>query len=149
MSDLIERLSDRAHQAWVAEKLQQNFADHAWSADVKHTITGVQDGVMLLRAVCQVDGCEIPKEKHHPDMRPYADLPDHVKEYDRVTVRAVLDALMVEHDREQAWEVEQLRQLVADAIPIIEDEWGGVGTGTGAWWLEAARAALARPTRRG
>lgn len=74
MNHLVETLSDHVHQAWMAEKLKQGFADHPRSIDA--------DG----RGCCT-------NELHHSDMLPYADLPENVKEYDRVTVRAVLDAL--------------------------------------------------------
>ena len=30
MNDLIERLSDHVHQAWMAEKQRQGFADHTY-----------------------------------------------------------------------------------------------------------------------
>lgn len=32
-------------------------------------------------------------DKCHPDMYPYKELPEHIKEYDRVTVRGVLSAI--------------------------------------------------------
>lgn len=34
----------------------------------------------------------------HPDMKPYSELEENVKEYDRVTLRRVLDALGVSYD---------------------------------------------------
>lgn len=39
--------------------------------------------------------CKRQGRKNHPDMIPYADLSEPVKEYDRVTVRRVLGALGV------------------------------------------------------
>ena len=35
----------------------------------------------------------------HPDMLPYQELPENVKEYDRVTVRRVLEALGIKYPR--------------------------------------------------
>jgi hypothetical protein len=77
-SALVEQLSDKVHQAWAAEKQRQGFADHPWS-----------DSCYMVRS----KNCSIPKDKHHADMIPYADLAENVKEYDRATVRAVLDAI--------------------------------------------------------
>lgn len=71
MEYLIETLSDHVHQAWMKEKLRQGFADHPRSVD--------ESG----RGCCTA-------EMHHTDMLPYADLPESIKDYDRVTVRAVL-----------------------------------------------------------
>jgi hypothetical protein len=112
--DLIETLSDHVHQAWMAEKQRQGFADHVFRplnrnamlpswAHINNRDLCAADGDVT--AFVRSDGspgipftdggtlCGIPKEKHHSDMLPYADLPEHVKEYDRATVRAVLAAL--------------------------------------------------------
>jgi hypothetical protein len=73
-------LAERSHIGWMREKQAQGFADHAWPADwregVKHAET-----------------CPTPLAQHHADMLPYADLGESVKEYDRVTVRGVLDGI--------------------------------------------------------
>jgi hypothetical protein len=76
-SALVEQLSDKVHQAWAAKKQRRGFADHPkFNSDI-----------------CNQTHCEKPPEKHHTDMLPYADLAENVKEYDRATVRAVLDAI--------------------------------------------------------
>ena len=80
MSNLIERLSDRVHQAWMAEKLKQGFADHPFQGEQTNW-------------PCDVPRCGRSDFRHHADMLPYNDLPEHIKEYDRVTVRAVLAAI--------------------------------------------------------
>jgi hypothetical protein len=83
---LIERLSEKVHQAWESEKQRQGFADHTWETtcwDYSHCDHD-----------CTRPGCKVGrKEQHHTDMLPYADLPENVKEYDRATVRAVLAAI--------------------------------------------------------
>ena len=62
---LIELLSEKVHNAWMKEKEAQGFSY----------------------------GKDYDKEKKkHPDMLPYNKLKEEVKEYDRATVRAVLQA---------------------------------------------------------
>lgn len=62
---LIELLSEKVHNAWMKEKEAQGFSY----------------------------GKEYDKEKKkHPDMLPYNELKEEVKEYDRATVKAVLQA---------------------------------------------------------
>lgn len=73
----VERLAEAAHNAWMAEKQRQGFADH--------TMRENYPGECYL--------CGRGDSAHHPDCRPYADLSETTKEYDRATVRAVLDAL--------------------------------------------------------
>lgn len=56
-----------------------------------------------IERICEAvhDGWQAEKRRQgvtdHPNMVPYADLPESVKEYDRVTVRRVLDALGVSY----------------------------------------------------
>jgi len=71
---LVERVAARVHAAWMAEKQRQGFADHPFRAQPR----------------C----CDLPVERHHPDMVPYHQLDDATQEYDRATVRAVLEALV-------------------------------------------------------
>lgn len=78
---LIEALSEKVHDAWMTEKLKQGFADHPLAPFVD----GYEEPFCAR--------CSLGKFKHHTDMLPYADLPEHIKEYDRVTVRAVLGAI--------------------------------------------------------
>ena len=62
---LIELLSEKVHNAWMKEKEAQGFS---YGKDYDE------------------------KKKKHPDMLPYNELKEEVKEYDRATVRAVLQA---------------------------------------------------------
>lgn len=60
-----EALSKKVHDAWMEEKANQGFV-YGKKLDLVN--------------------------KRHPDMLPYEELPENVKEYDRATVRAVLKA---------------------------------------------------------
>ena len=60
-----EALSKKVHDAWMEEKANQGFT-YGETLDLVN--------------------------KKHPDMLPYEELPENVKEYDRATVRAVLKA---------------------------------------------------------
>lgn len=62
---LIELLSEKVHNAWMKEKEAQGFS---YGKDYNE------------------------EKKKHPDMLPYNELKEEVKEYDRATVRAVLQA---------------------------------------------------------
>lgn len=83
LKDNVEEISDKVHQAWMKEKLSQGF--HA-PCDCP-----VDDGS---------DDSRTPGDKFtrrcgkcHSDLYPYSELPEHIKEYDRVTVKAVLSAI--------------------------------------------------------
>jgi len=67
--DLVEKLSEKVHDAWAREKDAQGF----------HSPSYHEDG-----SICS---------KCHSDMIPYEWLEENIKEYDRVTVRTVLQAL--------------------------------------------------------
>lgn len=73
----IEGLSEEVHNAWMKEKLAQGF--HSPHDCPKNTFQKLR-----FNAIC---------EKCHPDLYPYSELPANIKEYDRVTVRAVLSAI--------------------------------------------------------
>jgi hypothetical protein len=68
----------------------------------------------------------------HPDMRPYHELPENVKEYDRVTVRCVLDALGIKYTQKPRWtqqEVEfakAIKVLFPCAIEVVKAPSGNV-----------------------
>ena len=49
----------------------------------------------------------------HPDMRPYQELPENVKEYDRVTVRRVLDALGIKYPRKPRFTQQEVEDAKA------------------------------------
>lgn len=75
----IEFLAEQVHNAWWEEKKRQAFhspMECPARFDAKYYTKFVR--------IC--DRC-------HPDMYPYAEIPEHVKEYDRAIVRTVLDAI--------------------------------------------------------
>ena len=57
--------------------------------------------VERFEAVCESvhngwwEECKRQGRTNHPDMKPYDELPESVKDYDRVTVQRVLDALSI------------------------------------------------------
>lgn len=77
MKNIIDELSSEVHDAWWEEKLRQGC--HA-PADCPQA----QAPYHKFNKNC---------DKCHPDMYPYEQLPENIKEYDRVTVRAVLSSL--------------------------------------------------------
>jgi hypothetical protein len=79
----LEFLSEQVHNAWMEEKLAQGF--HAPN-DCPKKITNAQVVRTLSKFQKRCDKC-------HTDLYPYAELPENIKEYDRVTVRAVLSAI--------------------------------------------------------
>lgn len=81
MNDIVELLSEEVHNAWWDEKKKQGF--HA-SLDCIHTFNIRPEEVDKFKQYC---------DKCHTDMYPYEELPEHIKEYDRVRVRTVLRAL--------------------------------------------------------
>ena len=70
-----EMIASNVHDAWLEEKKKQGF--HS-PMDCTFTIGGKFE-----------KGCD----KCHTDMYPYDELPENIKEYDRVTVTAVLHAI--------------------------------------------------------
>ena len=79
---MLNPIAAKAHTVWMAEKQRQGFADHTF--------------VEAVGGYCFVPTCMLAADKHHADMLPFDDLPEHVKDYDRATVRAVLAALIEE-----------------------------------------------------
>ena len=86
-----EKIAAKVHDAWWEEKKKQGF--HApytcGSQTAKNART--QDRQSLGHN-------EFPKfckfcDKYHTDMYPYSELPENVKDYDRVTVETVLKAI--------------------------------------------------------
>lgn len=84
----IEKLSEEVHNAWMNEKLSQGF--HSPN-DCTRKITNAECVRTAPKFTKHCDKC-------HTDLYPYFELPENIKEYDRVTVRAVLDAIQkLEH----------------------------------------------------
>ena len=97
---LIDALAARVHAAWMAEKQKQGYADHALIPAYSFVLGGppIPDDwtppacgstTLYPSQAC----CDSPMALHHSAMRPFEDLPESRKEYDRATVRAVLAAL--------------------------------------------------------
>ena len=79
----LELLSEEVHKAWMDEKISQGF--HAPAQCPLHDSS--DDKRSQPNKFTKICG------KCHTDLYPYDELPEHVKEYDRVTVKAVLRAL--------------------------------------------------------
>ena len=79
MNQIIEMLSSKVHDAWWNEKKIQGFHAPMECANVDYSTA-------ISKFTNHCDKC-------HTDMYPYDQLPENIKEYDRVTVRTVLNAL--------------------------------------------------------
>jgi len=79
--DNIEFLSEQVHNTWWEEKKRQGF--HA-----PYKCPNIEEP-------WKIEEYKFHKwcPKCHTDMYPYNELPEHVKEYDRVTARSVLAAI--------------------------------------------------------
>ena len=87
----IEKIASHVHDAWWAEKKKQGFhppyecktieAGNAHKQDIK---SYGHNEFPLFHKFCG---------KCHTDMYPYEQLPENVKEYDRITVKAVIEAI--------------------------------------------------------
>lgn len=77
-NELIEKLSSKVHDAWWEEKKRQGF--HAPLDCPKRTTMQLQKFSLYCN-------------RCHTDMYPYNEIPEYVKEYDRVMVKAVLQAI--------------------------------------------------------
>jgi len=76
----LEFLAEQVHNSWWEEKKKQGF--HAPNECMFYS---------------KLNGTEEKFTKHcdkcHADMYPYDELADNIQEYDRVTVKTVLDAI--------------------------------------------------------
>ena len=91
----LEIVSAKVHDAWWEEKKKQGF--HAPNKCQSKNHKSFQDADW--RAKERFEDLHNPKfykwcDKCHTDMYPYEELPENIKEYDRVTVRAVDKALV-------------------------------------------------------
>lgn len=76
-NELIEKLSSDIHDGWWDEKRKQDF--HA--------------PLDCAKVSAPYNKWAVNCDKCHRDMYPYNELPENIKEYDRVTVRKVLFSL--------------------------------------------------------
>jgi hypothetical protein len=79
----IELLAEEVHNAWMSEKLAQGF----------HAPNNCQNFDPDDVAHLYCDKFERHCEKCHTDLYPYEELPENIKECDRVTVRDVINAM--------------------------------------------------------
>jgi hypothetical protein len=80
----IEFLSEQVHDAWWDEKKKQGFHAPMECSDYPYGGYPYREDDNKFKKFCT---------KCHTDMYPYAELPENIKEYDRVTVRSVLSAI--------------------------------------------------------
>lgn len=93
-NDNIELISEEVHNAWMKEKRDQGFhnPDECQSKNHKgflNTNWQNQERLTDMHNPKFYKWCD----KCHTDLYPYDELPENIKEYDRVTVRAVLSAM--------------------------------------------------------
>lgn len=79
----IEYISSKVHGAWVLEEMAQGFH----SPEDCPLNDGIDDSRNTFGKFTRRCG------KCHADMYGYDELPEHVKDFDRATVRAVLSAI--------------------------------------------------------
>lgn len=89
-----ELLSEEVHNAWMIEKTSQGFhsPDKCQSKNHKGFLNTDWKNQERLTDNCNVKfykWCD----KCHTDLYPYNELPENIKEYDRVAVRTVLEAM--------------------------------------------------------
>jgi len=94
LEDNIEFLAAKVHDSWWEEKSKQGFHSplECKSSNKKHFYNSdwkAQDRFYDHFEPKYYEWCE----KCHPNMYPYEELSENVKEYDRVTVETVLNAI--------------------------------------------------------
>ena len=90
----IELISEGVHNAWWKEKKKQGF--HSPNECKSKNHKSFQNAHWQEKE--KMEDTHNPKfyrwcDECHTDMYPYEELPEHIKEYDRVTVKAVLGTL--------------------------------------------------------
>lgn len=95
MNQIVEVLSEKVHDAWWAEKEKQGFHPpiECPSKQHQHFQQSPEIGKERFEDAGFNEKTYNWCEKCHTDMYSYKELPENVKEYDRVTVRAVIKAL--------------------------------------------------------
>ena len=79
-----EYLSEKVHDAWMLEKTNQGF--HSPDSCSQKVAESEHDNHTSIKFCKHCKKC-------HPDMYPYNELSERIKEYDRVTVDTVLKAI--------------------------------------------------------
>lgn len=67
LNNLIERLAENNHETWAKQRIEEGWVYGSTRNDEK---------------------------KQHPDLIPYDELPDNEKEYDRITARETIKAII-------------------------------------------------------
>lgn len=80
----IEEISEDVHDSWQQEKKEQGFHPPT-ECDSKLASEDILEVMELNKSLRFIKFCD----KCRDDMFPYPELPENIKEYDRVTVRAV------------------------------------------------------------
>lgn len=94
LKENIEGISKEVHNAWMQEKLNQGFHSPNDCESSNHkSFQNASD-----HAKERLEDYHNPKfykwcDKCHTDLYPYEELPENIKEYDRVTVKAVITAI--------------------------------------------------------
>ena len=126
-------MSSELWLGYVAEDDMPDTAKHKEEANMDKHIGDTTE--MVRPRICEVLGDEFEKiceavhngwweEKKrqgvndHPDMRPYQELPENVKEYDRVTVRRVLDALGIKYPRKPRFTQQEV-EIVKNLLEVV------------------------------
>lgn len=86
-----EKIAEQVHNAWWLAKKEQGFhaPDDCISDEAKKATKLDLTSHGLYERLKFSKFCE----KCHTDMYSYSELPENIKDYDRVTVQAVLDAI--------------------------------------------------------
>ena len=88
---MVDQIATTVHTAWMAEKQRQGFADHPYYSRIEH-VALMPDGTFDPSIVAC---CSKPRSLHHMNMVSYDQLDEAVTEDARVTVRTVLNALLM------------------------------------------------------
>ena len=82
-NQIVELISEEVHNAWMNEKRKQGFHSPDDCQSKNH------------ESLTDLNNPKFYKwcDKCHTDLYPYSELPENIKEYDRVTVRAVIEAM--------------------------------------------------------
>jgi hypothetical protein len=91
----LEQISEEVHNAWIQEKLSQGFhsPNDCQSSNHKSFINSCEEGHNRFHDVGFTAKFYKWCDKCHADLYPYEELSENIKEYDRVTVRAVISAI--------------------------------------------------------
>lgn len=86
-----ELIAEKVHDAWLIEKARQGF--HAPEKCKSNPSKEARSHDLRSHGLHPFLKFHKYCDKCHTDMYPYAELPENIKDYDRVTVDAVLKAI--------------------------------------------------------